>query len=392
MIIILYLMNKLFEFIFMRNLVCIIGLLITLDLVAAPSIIPAPPTIDASSYLVMDYTSGAIIVENNTDERLPPASLTKIMTIYVVASELKEGGLRLEDEVLVSEKAWRTQGSRMFIEVGKRVTVDNLLNGVIIQSGNDASVALAEHVSGTEDVFADLMNKHAEKLGMTNTHFTNSTGLPDDNHYTTAKDLAILSRAYISNFPEIYSRNSIKEFKFNNIKQKNRNKLLWRDSSVDGIKTGHTDAAGYCLVASAVRDDMRLISVVMGASGTNARTKASQALLNYTYRFYESHQLYGTNEVVITVPIWKAEQKEIKLGTNEQIILTIPRGQYEKLEPAVDIPIDIIAPVKQGDKFGTLNIQLNDKVLATVPLIALENIDEGGFFTRMKDKVRLLIK
>ena len=362
------------------------------NVIAAPTIIPAPPAIDASSYLVLDYSSGKMIVEENIDKRLPPASLTKIMTTYVVASELKEGNLSLEDEVLVSEKAWRTQGSRMFIEVGKRVTVDDLLHGVIIQSGNDASVALAEHISGTEGVFADLMNKHAEKLGMKNTHYTNSTGLPDENHYTTARDLAILSRAYISNFPEIYKRNSIKEFTFNKIKQHNRNKLLWRDSSVDGIKTGHTDAAGYCLVASAERDDMRLISVVMGTSGANARAKASQALLNYSFRFYESHKLYSAGETITSALIWKADAKEINLGTDNDVHITVPRGQYEKLKPVVDIPADIIAPVNKGDKQGMLNINLNGEVLLTIPLLALDSVSEGGFLTRMKDEIRLLIK
>ena len=367
-------------------------LVLSSNVIAAPTIIPAPPAIDASSYLVLDYSSGKMIVEENIDKRLPPASLTKIMTTYVVASELKEGNLSLEDEVLVSEKAWRTQGSRMFIEVGKRVTVDDLLHGVIIQSGNDASVALAEHISGTEGVFADLMNKHAEKLGMKNTHYTNSTGLPDENHYTTARDLAILSRAYISNFPEIYKRNSIKEFTFNKIKQHNRNKLLWRDSSVDGIKTGHTDAAGYCLVASAERDDMRLISVVMGTSGANARAKASQALLNYSFRFYESHKLYSAGETITSAPIWKADAKEINLGTDNDVHITVPRGQYEKLKPVVDIPADIIAPVNKGDKQGMLNINLNDEVLLTIPLLALDSVSEGGFLTRMKDEIRLLIK
>ena len=367
-------------------------LVLSSNVIAAPTIIPAPPAIDASSYLVLDYSSGKMIVEENIDKRLPPASLTKIMTTYVVASELKEGNLSLEDEVLVSEKAWRTQGSRMFIEVGKRVTVDDLLHGVIIQSGNDASVALAEHISGTEGVFADLMNKHAEKLGMKNTHYTNSTGLPDENHYTTARDLAILSRAYISNFPEIYKRNSIKEFTFNKIKQHNRNKLLWRDSSVDGIKTGHTDAAGYCLVASAERDDMRLISVVMGTSGANARAKASQALLNYSFRFYESHKLYSAGETITSALIWKADAKEINLGTDNDVHITVPRGQYEKLKPVVDIPADIIAPVNKGDKQGMLNINLNGEVLLTIPLLALDSVSEGGFLTRMKDEIRLLIK
>ncbi|MCG8379757.1 MAG: D-alanyl-D-alanine carboxypeptidase, partial [Proteobacteria bacterium] len=274
-------------------------------------IIPAPPKIKASSYLVMDFHSGKLLIEENIDQKLPPASLTKIMTVYVVANELKNGNISLEDEVLISEKAWRTEGSRMFIEVGKKVRLNDLLHGVIIQSGNDASVALAEYVSGAEDVFADLMNKHAERLGMKNTNFVNSTGLPHADHYTTARDLAILAQAYIRDYPDVYKMNSIREFTYNKIKQHNRNKLLWRDRSVDGIKTGHTEAAGYCLVASAERDEMRLISVVMGTDGVNARAKASQALLNYSYRFYETHKLYSSGDLITSVKIWKADNEKI---------------------------------------------------------------------------------
>ncbi len=355
-------------------------------------IIPAPPKIKASSYLIMDFASGDFLVEENIDVALPPASLTKIMTVYVVASELKNGKISLDDEVLVSEKAWRTQGSRMFIEVNKQVKLDDLLNGVIVQSGNDASVALAEYISGTESVFADLMNKHAERLGMTNSNFRNSTGLPDDNHYTTARDLAILANAYIRDYPEIYARHKIKEFTFNDIKQHNRNKLLWRDRSVDGIKTGHTEAAGYCLVASAVRDDMRLISVVMGTDGANARAKASQALLNYGYRFYESHKLYSKGDTITNVPIWKADTETINLGIDEDVFVTIPRGQYEKIEPIVEIDNRVIAPVTQGDKKGMLNIQLQDKTLASIPLIALESVSEGGLINRVKDNILLMFE
>lgn len=362
------------------------------SVLAESMIVPAAPKIKASSYLVMDFNSGALLVEENSDQRLPPASLTKMMTVYVVSSELANGKISLEDEVLVSEKAWRTQGSRMFIEVGKIVKLDDLLHGVIIQSGNDASVALAEYISGTEDVFADLMNKHAERLGMNNTHFVNSTGLPDENHYTTAADLAKLAQAMIRDFPAEYELHKVKEFTFNEIKQHNRNKLLWRDRSVDGIKTGHTEEAGYCLVASAVRDGMRLISVVMGTDGVNARAKASQALLNYGYRFYESHKLYSAGELITAVEIWKANVENLNVGVAEDIYVTIPRGQYEKLEPVVELNQQIVAPVNEGEQKGVLNVMLSNETIASVPLLALESIPEGSIINKLKDEVRLLFK
>ncbi len=367
-------------------------LLIQGVVLADQMIIPAPPKIKASSYLVMDFHSGKLLIEENIDQKLPPASLTKIMTVYVVANELKNGNISLEDEVLISEKAWRTEGSRMFIEVGKKVRLNDLLHGVIIQSGNDASVALAEYVSGAEDVFADLMNKHAERLGMKNTNFVNSTGLPHADHYTTARDLAILAQAYIRDYPDVYKMNSIREFTYNKIKQHNRNKLLWRDRSVDGIKTGHTEAAGYCLVASAERDEMRLISVVMGTDGVNARAKASQALLNYSYRFYETHKLYSSGDLITSVKIWKADNEKINLGLNQDIYITLPRGQYDKLEPVVEIDKQIIAPVEQGEQKGMLNIKLANETLTTVPLLALESVSEGSLVNRLKDEVHLLFQ
>lgn len=365
---------------------------VPLQVIAGEMIVPAPPTIKASSYVVMDFNSGDILVEQNTEQKLPPASLTKIMTIYVVASELENGKISLEDEVLVSEKAWRTEGSRMFIEVNKKVKLDDLLHGVIIQSGNDASVALAEYISGTEGVFADLMNKHAEKLGMNNSHFVNSTGLPDPDHYTTASDLAKLAQALIRDYPEVYELHKIKEFTFNKIKQHNRNKLLWRDRSVDGIKTGHTEEAGYCLVASAVRDGMRLISVVMGTDGMNARAKASQAILNYGFRFFETHKLYSAGDLITSVKIWKADIDNLNLSVNKDIYITVPRGQYEKLEPVVEVDKKIMAPVNKGDQKGVLNIMLENKNITTVPLLALESIVEGGIVNRLKDEVYLLFE
>jgi serine-type D-Ala-D-Ala carboxypeptidase (penicillin-binding protein 5/6) len=365
---------------------------VPLQVIAGEMIVPAPPTIKASSYVVMDFNSGDILVEQNTEQKLPPASLTKIMTIYVVASELENGKISLEDEVLVSEKAWRTEGSRMFIEVNKKVKLDDLLHGVIIQSGNDASVALAEYISGTEGVFADLMNKHAEQLGMNNSHFVNSTGLPDPDHYTTASDLAKLAQALIRDYPEVYELHKIKEFTFNKIKQHNRNKLLWRDRSVDGIKTGHTEEAGYCLVASAVRDGMRLISVVMGTDGMNARAKASQAILNYGFRFFETHKLYSAGDLITSVKIWKADIDNLNLSVNKDIYITVPRGQYEKLEPVVEVDKKIMAPVNKGDQKGVLNIMLENKNITTVPLLALESIVEGGIVNRLKDEVYLLFE
>jgi serine-type D-Ala-D-Ala carboxypeptidase (penicillin-binding protein 5/6) len=365
---------------------------VPLQAMAGEMIVPAPPTIKASSYVVMDFNSGDLLVAENTDQKLPPASLTKIMTIYVVASELENGKITLEDEVLVSEKAWRTEGSRMFIEVNKKVKLDALLHGVIIQSGNDASVALAEYISGTEGVFADLMNKHAEQLGMNNSHFVNSTGLPDPDHYTTASDLAKLAQALIRDYPEVYALHKIKEFTFNKIKQHNRNKLLWRDRSVDGVKTGHTEAAGYCLVASAVRDGMRLISVVMGTDGMNARAKASQAILNYGFRFFETHKLYSAGDLITSVKVWKADVDNIDLSINKDIYITVPRGQYDKLEPVVEVDKQIIAPVSQGDQKGVLNIMLENKNITTVPLLALESIAEGGIVNRLKDEVYLLFE
>jgi len=355
-------------------------------------IVPAPPKIKASSYLVMDFESGKLLVEENSEQRLPPASLTKMMTVYVVSSELANGKISLEDEVLVSEKAWRTQGSRMFIEVGKTVKLDDLLHGVIIQSGNDASVALAEYISGTEEVFADLMNKYAERLSMRNTHFANSTGLPDENHYTSAGDLAKLARALIQDYPAEYELHKVKEFTFNKIKQHNRNKLLWRDRNVDGIKTGHTEEAGYCLVASALKDGMRLISVVMGADGVNARATATQALLNYGYRFFETHKLYSAGELITSVKVWKGNVDVLNLGVEKDIYITIPRGQYDKLEPVVELDKQVLAPVAEGEKKGMLNVMLTNESIVTIPLLALEAVSEGNIVNRLKDEIRLLFE
>jgi len=350
---------------------------------AVSSLIPAPPQIAARAYLVMDADTGHIIASDREDERFPPASLTKMMTSYVVEYEIAKGNIALGDMVLVSEKAWRTGGSRMFIQEGTQVSVDDLLHGVIIQSGNDASVALAEHIAGSERAFADLMNQHARLLGMNNTHFVNATGLPAEDHYSTAIDLAILGKALINEFPQHYALYSQKYFTYNNIRQPNRNKLLWRDDSVDGIKTGHTDEAGYCLVASAERDDMRLISVVMGSSSEEVRAQESQKLLSYGFRYYRTHALYEAGQVLRDEKIWAGSRDQIRLGIAEKLAVTVPRGQSDQLEASVELDKVIKAPVAAGDVLGRVQVTLQGEPVASVPLVALENVPEGGLFKRI---------
>jgi D-alanyl-D-alanine carboxypeptidase (penicillin-binding protein 5/6) len=364
-------------------------LLLLLNTAIAATPIPAPPTVAASSWLLVDFDSGRILGESNADERMEPASLTKILSAYVVMREIREGNIGLDDEVLVSKKAWRTQGSRMFIEVDKKVPVKALLHGMIIQSGNDASVALAEHIAGSEEAFAALMNKNAQRLGMNDTHFVNSTGLPDGEHFTTARDIARIAAATIREFPEFYPWYSIKEFTYNNIKQRNRNKLLWRDKSVDGLKTGHTQAAGYCLVVSARREGMRLISVVLGTSSENVRAKESQALLNYGFRFFETHRLYGAGEPLTQVRVWKGDREKLKLGLEKDLYVTIPKRQYKNLEAAMSIEPKLMAPATKGDRVGKVNVTLTGESVAEVPLVALESIGRGSLIQRAKDSVLL---
>jgi D-alanyl-D-alanine carboxypeptidase (penicillin-binding protein 5/6) len=350
---------------------------------AVSALIPAPPQIAARAYLVMDADTGHVIAADREDERFPPASLTKMMTSYVVEYEIAKGNIALEDMVLVSEKAWRTGGSRMFIQEGTQVSVDDLLHGVIIQSGNDASVALAEHIAGSERAFADLMNQHARLLGMENTHFVNATGLPAEDHYSTAIDLAILGKALINEFPQHYALYSQKYFTYNNIRQPNRNKLLWRDDSVDGIKTGHTDEAGYCLVASAVRDDMRLVSVVMGSSSEEVRAQESQKLLSYGFRYYRTHALYEAGQVLRDEKVWAGSRDQIRLGVAENLAVTVPRGQTDQLEASIELDKVIKAPVASGDVLGQVQITLQGERVASVPLVALEAVPEGGLFKRI---------
>ena len=353
---------------------------------------PSVPSIDAAAYILQDYHTGKVLAENNADAKLAPASLTKIMTVYVVFTELSNGHLHLEDMVTISEKAWKTSGSRMFVELGNQIKVEDLLKGVIIQSGNDASVALAEHVGGNEETFAEMMNQHAIRLGMANSHFKNSDGLPVEDHYTTARDLAILTTALIKEFPDYYRWFSQKEFTFNKITQQNRNKLLSRDESVDGVKTGFTDDAGYCLVASALREDMRLISVVMGAKSANARANENQTLLNYGFRFYESHRLYQGKTALNEARVWKGASKTISLGLAEDIYVTIPRRQYKDLKAVINVDKKITAPVADGAKLGSVKVTLKDEVVINKDLVALKAVDQGNIFQRLSDSVMMMME
>lgn len=355
-------------------------------------LIPPAPSVAASSYILVDFNSGKILAESNADKKLAPASLTKIMTVYVIFRELKNKHLTLDEKVTISKKAWQTPGSRMFVEVNKQVTIEDLLQGVIIQSGNDASVALAEHVAGDETTFSAMMNQHAERLGMVNTHFENSMGLPGKNHYTTARDLSILTSALINEFPEYYRWDSQKEFTYNNITQPNRNKLLWRDKSVDGVKTGYTEEAGYCMVASAKREEMRLISVVMGTASANARANESQSLLNYGFRFYETHRLYQGQNALTETRVWKGESKELPMGIKDDLYVTVPRRHYKDLKAELNIDKKIVAPVNEGDVFGSVNVSLAGEVIVKQPLIALKTVNKGSFIDILYDEAMLYLE
>jgi len=352
---------------------------------------PAAPSLGANSYILIDFNSGHVVVENKPDMRVEPASITKVMTSYVVFTELAAGNIKLEDLVDISEAAWRTGGSRMFIEPGMEVTVEQLIKGMVIQSGNDASVALAEHLAGTESAFADLMNHYATQLGMTNSHFMNATGLPNEDHYTTARDVAILSVALIAEFPDYYHWYSEKEYSFNKIRQHNRNNLLWRDPAVDGLKTGHTQAAGYCLAASAKRDGMRLVSVVLGSGSESSRVSESQSLLNYGFRFFETVQLYKAGQELAQGRVWKGEKEQIRLGIRDELFVTIPRGRYDELDAQVEMRPELIAPIAGQEVVGQISIQLENEEIVSRNLIALESIDEAGFLGRTWDGMSMWI-
>lgn len=350
--------------------------------------VPPPPKVVGKAWIVMDYASGNILAGENYDTPLEPASITKVMTSYVIASEMAGGKVKETDQVMMSENAWRqggagTDGSYSGFEVNKTAPLLQMEKGMVVQSGNDAAIALAEHVAGSTDAFATLMNMYAKRIGMTQSNFVNPHGLPADGHMTTARDLAILGRALIRDFPKAYSYNKIKEFTVGPITQPNRNLLLWRDPSVDGIKTGHTSAAGYCLMASAQRGDQRLISVVMGSTSEEQRAVDSQALLNWGFRFYETHKLYEPNKQVAEQKLWKGQTDLVRLGLTDPLLVTVPRGKYDQLKPTMDVPATLVAPIAKGQKIGTVKVMLDGKVLAQRPLVALEAIEEAGFFKRL---------
>jgi D-alanyl-D-alanine carboxypeptidase (penicillin-binding protein 5/6) len=353
--------------------------------------VPAAPQLGANSYLLMDFNSGRIIVEKDPGMRVEPASITKLMTAYVVFHELQEGNISLDEMVTISEKAWRTGGSRMFIDPTMQVSVEDLMRGMVIQSGNDASVALAEHVAGSEEAFASLMNHFAEQLDMSGTHYMNATGLPDPEHYTTARDVATLSLATIRDFPEYYPWYSEKEFTFNNIRQHNRNTLLWRDPAIDGLKTGHTEAAGYCLASSAKQDGMRLVSAVMGSSSESSRASESQTLLNYGFRFFETVQLYKAGQELANARVWKGLTEQVELGLDEDLFVTIPRGRYDDLEAQVELEPQLTAPLETGVVVGTISVRLGDELVASRELYTLSPVEEAGFFGSMWDSMKLWV-
>ncbi len=369
-------------------------LLISLPILtqAQVDLAPTPPKLSAPAYILQDFYSGKVLMKKNADQRLEPASLTKLMTAYLVFKKLQAGKIKLTDTVLISEKAWRMQGSKMYIEVGKRVPLELLIKGMIVQSGNDASVALAEFVAGTEDAFVALMNQEAQRLGLTNSHFTNCTGLPNEQPtITTPHDLVRLARALIRDFPEYYHWYSVLEFTYNNIKQQNRNGLLWRDPTVDGMKTGYTRAAGYCLIASAKRGKMRLISVVVGAETKKKRHSDSEEMLNYGFQFFETHLLYKGHQVLDTERVWQGNEEELQLGLENPLYLTLPKGQYKNLKAKLYIDKHIMAPVVAGETYGTLKIRFADKedVILERPLVALSSIEEGNLWNRLKDSILL---
>lgn len=369
--------------------VLILALVPVLPVAAQAVLIPSPPQIAASSYILMDPLSGSIIMEKNSHERLPPASLTKMMTAYIVERELDEGRISLTDMVPISVNAWRTGGSRTFVKEGTRVSVEDLLKGVIIQSGNDASVALAEFVSGSEDAFVDVMNQQAQILGMKNTLFANATGLPAPGHFSTAYDLTLLAMAIINDYPANYPLYAEKHFTYNNIRQPNRNSLLWRDDSVDGLKTGHTEEAGYCLVASAKRDDTRFIAAVMGTSSTSARAQEVQKMLNYGFRYYQSDRLFRAGQELVESRIWGGKADQVGVGVMDDVFVTIPRGSRDSLESTVDLDSVIKAPIKMGDELGRVRVKLEDEVIVDQPILALQDVPEGGLFKRLWDAIKL---
>ena len=351
--------------------------------------VPPPPPLAAKSWVLMDAATGNVLVDHQGSLRLPPASLTKLMTSHVAALAMQQGRIKETDLVTISEKAWRMGGSKMFVQVGDKVAVKDLLRGIIVQSGNDASVALAEHIAGGEDTFAAMMNQEAKRLGLTNTHFMNATGWPAPEHYSSALDMAKLARAIVIEDPKHYALYAEKEFLWNGIKQPNRNLLLWRDPSVDGLKTGHTEEAGYCLVASAQRNGQRFIAVVFGTASEAARAAEAATLLGYGFNFFESRTFYKKGAVLANAPVWKGAARTVKVGLTHNLAVTVPRGTAHTLSPQMTIKPQLIAPLKAGDVVGKLEIRQGGKVLQSTNVVALENVQQGGFFRRTWDSMRM---
>jgi D-alanyl-D-alanine carboxypeptidase (penicillin-binding protein 5/6) len=351
-----------------------------------------PPPIAARSWLLMDVSSGQSIASRNSDERIEPASLTKLMTAYLAFTALRQKTVFLAQTVSVSARAWRAGGSRMFIQPNKPVTVEELLHGMIVQSGNDACIALAEAIAGAEEVFVQMMNREAQRLGMKNTNFTNASGLPNPKHYSTANDLALLTAALIRDFPDYYRLYSEREYRYNNITQHNRNRLLWLDPNVDGVKTGHTENAGYCLIASAKRGPRRLLSVVLGASSDNLRAQESQKLLNFGFQSYDSVRLYQKEHPVSTLEVWKGSASRLRAGVSGDLFVTVPKGQEAKLKADLVSEQPLVAPIAAGQRVGTLRVTLDGKPFAEYPVVALESVAVAGFFGRAWDSFRLWFK
>ena len=370
----------------MKYLIIVLSLLTT-NFSFAVDFIPEQPSLSSNAFALIDYASGKVLLEKASEQRLEPASLTKIMTMYVVDHEIKAGRLSLNDEVTVSKEAWQTMGARMFLDVNSKVKVSEIIKGIIIQSGNDASVAIAEHIAGSEQAFANLMNDYAASLGMHNSHFTNATGLPDANHYTTAKDLGILARASIREHPESYTIYSQKSFTYNNIEQNNRNKLLWRNDRVDGIKTGQTDNAGYCLAVSGVENNTRLIALLLGAKTDAMRTSDATKLLNWGFRFFASHKLYQREKVLETARVWGGNNKTINIGLLNDVYLSLLKNDINQLKVSLNIPKLIKAPLDQGQVIGTYVVKLKEEVIAEYPLIALNTVKKGNIFSRISDQI-----
>ena len=348
--------------------------------VVAQSMVPKAPKLNLSSYILLEASTNTVIAEFNSDNQIAPASMTKVMSGYVIADQIANGSISLDDKVLISEKAWKTGGSKMFIEAGKRVSVKDLLSGIVIQSGNDATIAMAEYVAGSEEGFVDFMNAYASEMGLTNTLFQNSTGFSDPNHFTSAKDLAKLTQELINKFPDHYATYREKEFTFSGIRQLNRNKLLWRDDSVDGVKTGHTDSAGFCLISSARRNDMRLIAVVAGSESENERLTASQRLLEYGFRFYATQKLVSQETKVTTAKVWGGKTNEVALGSTQDIYLTLPRSEFKNIKANYQFTNNLQAPIEIGEKIGSIEFTSNDRVVLSAPLMAIENVEAKGFF------------